>query len=81
MHDAPLDKADCFAVPAQSIRGDRDEMLAEIDRAITGLLVLRKLVGGGEPRLHVGTDASSPALPLRAGMAGWIHAVLSRISG
>jgi len=80
MHDTRLGSSDYFSVPPQAIRGHRDEMLAEIDRSITGLLVLRKLIGGGEPRLQVGGDASEPALPRRAGRAGWVHAVLARIS-
>jgi len=80
MHDAPLGPFNYFFVPPQAIRGQRDEMLAEIDRAITGLLVLRKLIGGGEPRLQVEAGASRTAVPRRAGKSGWIHTVLSRIA-
>jgi len=35
-----------FTLPAQTIRGSRQEMLASIDQAIVGLLALRHLVAG-----------------------------------
>jgi hypothetical protein len=47
--------ADSFVLPAQTIRGSRQEMLATIDQAIVGLLALRHLVAGEAlvmPGLH-----------------------------
>jgi hypothetical protein len=38
--------ADSFVLPAQTIRGSRNEMLATIDQSIVGLLALRHLVAG-----------------------------------
>jgi len=80
MHDTPLSRLDFFSVPPQTLRGHRDDMLAEIDRAITGLLVLRKLIGGGEPHLRTGDPGCRPAMPRRARTPDWIRAVWTRIS-
>jgi hypothetical protein len=35
-----------FVLPAQTLRGSRQDMLATIDQAIMGLLALRHLVAG-----------------------------------
>jgi hypothetical protein len=53
---------DSFALPAQTLRGSRQEMLATIDQAIVGLLALRHLIAGeafAMPGLH-GTPAANP---------------------
>ena len=47
-----------FVVPARTLRGSRDTMLADIDQAIMGLLALRHLISG---------DASVPAPASRKG--------------
>jgi len=49
-----------FVVPARTLRGSREIMLADIDQAITGLLALRHLISG---------DAPAPAPARREGRA------------
>jgi hypothetical protein len=38
--------ADSFVLPAQTVRGSRQEMLATIDQAIVSLLALRHVIAG-----------------------------------
>ena len=56
--------AGIFTIPAQTLRGSRQEMLANIDQAIVGLLALRHLVAG-EALVMPGTDDTRAAVPAR----------------
>lgn len=80
MHDASSANFEQFAIPAQTLRGSREEMLAEIDRALTGLLVLRRLIGGDEPHLEAATGFYPPAVPRRAAPFKWLQTMLTRTS-
>jgi hypothetical protein len=53
-----------FVLPAQTLRGSRDEVLATIDQAIVGLLALRHLVSG-ELLVMPGVNGARPASPER----------------
>ena len=52
---------DSFVVPAQTLRGSRQEMLATIDQAIMGLLALRHWIAG-EAVVMPGTNGKRAAL-------------------
>jgi len=59
------DREPVFVVPAQTLRGTREHMLADIDQAIMGLLALRHLVAGEPPALPATRAGSRTRLALR----------------
>lgn len=59
---------DSFVLPAQTLRGSRQEMLATIDQAIVGLLALRHLVAG-ESLVMPGVNGTRPANSERHGVS------------
>jgi len=46
MSDRHANDQSVFFVPGQRLRGSREDMLADIDQAIMGLLALRHLISG-----------------------------------
>jgi hypothetical protein len=46
MSDRHANDQSMFIVPGQTLRGSREDMLADIDQAIMGLLALRHLISG-----------------------------------
>ena len=74
---------DSFSLPAQTLRGSRQEMLATIDQAIVGLLALRHLIAGEAfvmPELH-GIPAANPrrhSVPTSLAEVGRIFSNLMR---
>ena len=56
-----------YVIPAQTLRGSRQEILATIDQAIVGLLALRHLVAG-ESLVMPGADEIGTANPNRRGV-------------
>ena len=51
-----------YVIPAQTLRGSRQDMLSTIDQAITGLLALRHLIAGEALALPptIGAPAADP---------------------
>jgi hypothetical protein len=68
-----------FVLPAQTVRGSRQEMLATIDQAIVGLLALRHLVAG-ESLVMPGGRGAGPANPERRAVSPSIAQVGSVLS-
>ena len=64
MKSETIPDASTFTIPAQTIHGSREEMLATIDQAIIGLLALRHLVAG-EALVMPGTDEGRAAVSAR----------------
>ena len=67
MKNDSIPDMDSFVLPAQTLRGSREQMLATIDQAIVGLLALRHLVAG-ESLVMPGAQRFQPANPARQGV-------------
>ncbi|MCX6551951.1 MAG: hypothetical protein NTY02_13305 [Acidobacteria bacterium] len=64
-----------FVIPAQTLRGSRETMVADIDQAIVGLLALRHLISGGAQPPRRVTRPDTPERAVLARLSASVRAV------
>ena len=64
-----------FVIPARTLRGSRQDMTADIDQAIVGLLALRHMISGEAPPARPVFRHESRRGGVFARLVGWRRAI------